>query len=143
MTRSSSAKVFVGGNPADVCFTRTRANQYNTFQSVGVQIHPLTTQKSLLIIDRACSPAASAPAPRGLTRLTLYSWRAARRSVVVALLRASSLGEPLLLSARVIEQVAPGPALERPRHVLVALGDVGEGGPLLRIAGSGGETWWV
>ena len=61
-----------------------------------------------------------------------------------ALLRLSSLeGGPLLLCARVIEQIAPGPALERPRHVLVALGDVGEGGPLLRIAGSGGETWWV
>merc|ERR1719263_2671739 len=52
-------------------------------------------------------------------------------------------GGPLLLCALVIEQVAPGPALERPRHGLVALGDVGEGGPLLRVAGSGGETRWV
>ena len=52
-------------------------------------------------------------------------------------------GGPLLLCALVIEQIAPGPALERPRHGLVALGDVGEGGPLLRVAGSGGETRWV
>ena len=52
-------------------------------------------------------------------------------------------GGPLLLCALVIEQVAPGPALERPRHGLVAPGDVGVGGPLLRVAGSGGETRWV
>jgi hypothetical protein len=61
-----------------------------------------------------------------------------------ALLHQRSLeGGPLLLCARVIEQIAPGPALERPRHVLVALGDVGESRPFLRIAGSGGETCWV
>merc|ERR1719263_786386 len=91
---------------------------------------------------RRTPPAPPSSSP-GVTRANLAFAKMARGPLsprtfgLAALLRRRLQrgleGGPLLLCALVIEKVAPGPALERPRHGLVAPGDVGVGGPLLRV----------
>ena len=124
----------------------TRSAPPDTWARYPRAINIERSQKALV------GTAHNQPAPQSVTRVDKMGARAALlllcplarvwRVWLGALLH-GSLGGLLLLCAGVIEQIAPGPALERPRHVLVALGDVRECGPLLCIAGSRGETRWV